>query len=73
MIAPFAPSTDPRKRDTGDMDDIPDFQCPECNAIFNVVFHYAPETMGGAQNCPFCGEPMTYDECLFNPSEGDDQ
>lgn len=40
------------------MDD--DVRCPECDAVFMVVWHNSLDTYGGPQFCPFCGEEMDY-------------
>ena len=42
------------------MDEPIDIRCPECDAIFYVVWNNMPETQGGPDYCPFCSEGIDY-------------
>jgi len=35
-------------------DDMPEISCPECGAVFSVVWHRSP-LIENVEFCPFCG------------------
>lgn len=49
-------------------DDLPEIVCPECDAIFSVVWSRSP-LIDGVEYCPFCG----YENREWPLLHGDDE
>lgn len=43
--------------------------CPDCDAVFCVVWNNMPETQGGPDYCPFCGTQLNYEDCVHKPED----
>lgn len=47
-------------------EELPEVLCPECDAIFSVIWHYAWQTVDGPHFCPFCGSEIDYADNAFD-------